>query len=82
MCWEALMTGRCFSFAGSDVLQWIAQRLWISNLGENTATAHWSGAAVCVQHHEGISGGSKLKGGFARVSEKLTFSWERRGLHV
>lgn len=35
MCWEALTMAKYFWFAGSDVLQWIAQRLWISNLGES-----------------------------------------------
>lgn len=34
---EALMMAKCLWFAGSDVLQWIAQRLWISNLGENSS---------------------------------------------
>lgn len=82
VCWEALTLGKCFCFAGSDVLQWIVQRLWVSSLGEDTASAHLSGTSVCARHHEGISAGSKLKGGFARVSEKLTVSRERQGLHV
>ena len=32
---EALTLARPFCFAGSDVLQWISQRLWISGLGES-----------------------------------------------
>ena len=31
---EAQTLARPFCFAGSDVLQWISQRLWISGLGE------------------------------------------------
>eukprot|EP00069_Balaena_mysticetus_P021268 bmy_13533T0 len=29
---EALTVAKCFCFAGSDVLQWITQRLWVSSL--------------------------------------------------
>ena len=32
---EAQTLARPFCLAGSDVLQWISQRLWISGLGES-----------------------------------------------
>lgn len=42
------MTARCFCFAGSDVLQWIVQRLWISNLGESSSDTHLSRTTLCA----------------------------------
>lgn len=36
MCQEALTEAKYLWFAGSDVLRWISQRLWVSSLGESS----------------------------------------------
>lgn len=54
-------------FAGSDVLQWIVQRLWISNLGESSSGSQSSRTAVCTAPWE------KLNRDLACVSEKFAF---------
>lgn len=69
---EALTVAKCFCFAGSDVLQWITQRLWVSSLGESSSFPPRPRAAVCASPW-GHLWRVEAKRGSARVSEKLTF---------
>lgn len=67
---EALTLARPFCFAGSDVLQWLSQRLWISGLGESSFCPQPDQGLLW--HHPGAYLGA-AGWGSACVSEKLTF---------
>ena len=54
---EAPTVTKSFCFAGSDVLQWITQRLWISNLGESSSSLSVAQGCHARCMGGGISGG-------------------------